>query len=83
MRSARRYTKKHSFDIDYLFNEAKYDEFVRYKSCESKVRFPDEMHAIHACLGHSVEHGGCRYYRCPYCKGYHITSQVEDLSKAC
>lgn len=57
-----------------------YGEYSLIRGCKAKLRFPDEITAIHAAIGHSVKHGPCRHYLCPYCEGYHLTSHVEDLS---
>lgn len=57
-----------------------YSEYSRIRGCEAKVRFPDLDSVIHAAIGHSAKHGPCRYYHCPNCKGYHLTSKVHGAS---
>lgn len=51
----------------------------RIRGCARKVRFPDELHAIHAAIGHSCKHGPCRYYHCPFCGGYHLTHKLRGI----
>lgn len=59
-----------------------YSAFVSWRMCGRKRRFADEWEAIHACLEHSKSHGACRYYKCPQCGGYHITSHVDGDAAA-
>lgn len=72
-------SKRHRYNAHYMYTQATHEQFVKYRTCQRKRRLPDEFDAIHAAIGHSIKHGPCRYYRCPYCKGYHLTSDVEDL----
>lgn len=53
-----------------------YEDWVRVKSCPSKVRFADELDAISAAIGVSLSHGPARAYRCERCGGYHVTTRV-------
>ena len=55
----------------------------RARMCRAKSVYADEMEAIGACIVVSAEHGPRRYYACPYCGGYHLTSRVEDLGCLC
>ena len=52
------------------------EEYRRVKMCLSKRRIPTEEQAAHEALEHSLKHGPCRYYECPYCGRYHLTSKV-------
>lgn len=45
------------------------------KMCDGKVRYPTEEAAIRCLLRRSREVGKLRYYECPICKGYHLTSK--------
>ncbi len=45
------------------------------RMCEGKVRYPTEEAAIRCLLRRSREVGKLRYYECPICKGYHLTSK--------
>lgn len=46
--------------------------------CGGKVGYPDQYAAIAAAVRASSNIGPCRYYRCPICKSYHLTtSNVE------
>lgn len=48
---------------------------LRWKSCESKKRYPNREEAedaIEACARHGTT--GLRCYRCDYCRGWHLTS---------
>lgn len=54
---------------------AKKEAALREKACESKNRYVsryDAQQAIDACAAHGTT--GLHYYRCPYCKGWHLTS---------
>lgn len=55
-----------------------YDDYVRMKMCSSKIRYDNDLDAIAACLSWSQKHHACRFYHCPRCGGYHITSHVGD-----
>ena len=58
-------------------NRAKtYDQWKQIKCCQSKVKYKDDLSAIHAALMQSRHHGPCRWYHCETCNGYHITTQV-------
>lgn len=51
------------------------EEALRWKSCESKKRYPSREEAedaIEACARHGTT--GLRCYRCDYCRGWHLTS---------
>ena len=51
----------------------------RQKSCESKNRYPSKTEAqlaIASCAEHGTK--GLSTYRCPYCKGWHLTSHPWD-----
>nr|AHF25152.1 hypothetical protein [uncultured bacterium Contig1772] len=55
---------------------AKKEAALRDKACESKNRYPtryDAQEAIDACAAHGKT--GLHSYRCPYCKGWHLTSK--------
>ena len=48
---------------------------LRNKACSSKNRYAtrdEAQDAIAACAAHG--RGGLSAYRCPYCKGWHLTS---------
>ena len=52
---------------------------LRRKACESKNRYTcesDALVAIRACAAHGTT--GLRAYRCPYCKGWHLTSHARE-----
>lgn len=58
---------------------AAHREEVRYeKACASKNRYVTKGEAEAALLA-CAEHGrsGLRIYRCPYCKGWHLTSHPQ------
>jgi len=49
---------------------------LRRKACESKNRYAcesDAQVAIRSCAEHGTT--GLHAYRCPYCKGWHLTSK--------
>ena len=49
---------------------------LRYKACESKNRYScrsDAEEAIRLCAEHGTT--GLHRYRCPHCKGWHLTSK--------
>lgn len=51
-------------------------EALRYKACESKKRYTcrgDAEEAIRLCAEHGTT--GLHSYRCPHCKGWHLTSK--------
>jgi hypothetical protein len=48
----------------------------------NKVRFPDELAAMLALNKRSnSEKGEIRHYRCPRCRGWHLTSQPKRVRK--
>ena len=49
---------------------------LRNKACESKNRYSSQSEARLA-IASCAEHGttGLHAYRCPYCKGWHLTSK--------
>lgn len=58
---------------------AAHREEARYeKACASKNRYAAKGEAEAALLA-CAEHGrhGLRIYRCPYCKGWHLTSHPQ------
>ena len=57
---------------------AKKEAALREKACESKNRYPSRYEAqaaIDACAAHGKT--GLHYYRCQYCKGWHLTSKPQ------
>lgn len=58
-----------------------YADYIHVKTCLSKLRYEDEFDVIDACISLSRKYGPCRYYECPDCGGFHITTQVEDLNE--
>lgn len=55
-----------------------HDAALRKKACESKNRYAfrsEAEDAIAACAAHGTY--GLHAYRCPYCKGWHLTSKPE------
>ena len=51
----------------------------RLKSCESKNRYATKGEAelaIASCAAYGTK--GLKSYRCPYCKGWHLTSHPWD-----
>ena len=56
-----------------------HEEALRRKACESKNRYAcesDAQAAIRSCAAHGTS--GLRAYRCPYCKGWHLTSHSRE-----
>ncbi|MGI6590902.1 MAG: hypothetical protein ACOX1O_04725 [Eggerthellaceae bacterium] len=51
------------------------DEARREKACTSKNRY-DSLEEARATIAWCADHGrrGLQAYRCPYCKGWHLTS---------
>lgn len=49
-------------------------QLKRVAMCDSKVRYRDEISAMLA-LSHR-NHDVLRAYRCPYCAGWHLTSEA-------
>ena len=57
---------------------ARREEALREKSCFSKKRYScrgDAEEAIRLCADHGRT--GLRCYKCPYCKGWHLTSKPQ------
>lgn len=61
-----------------LFQQMGIQDYRQASMCLSKKRFNNEMEAIAACIRVSRNTGPLRYYRCPYCDGFHLTSQIHD-----
>lgn len=55
--------------------DAAHDAAVRRKACESKNRYDSRAEAMDAAAACAARgRGGLSVYRCPYCKGWHLTS---------
>lgn len=66
--------RERSSELERQRDEALYD-----KACASKKRYATKADAIWA-IGRCEAHGtrGLTCYRCPYCKGWHLTSHHHD-----
>ena len=74
-------------DMDFLFEREERhqanisrekEQALRYKACESKNRYScrdDAEEAIRLCTEHGTT--GLHSYRCPHCKGWHLTSKPQ------
>lgn len=54
---------------------ARHEEALRQKACESKNRYASRAEAeenLAWCEAHGKR--GLQVYRCPYCRGWHLTS---------
>lgn len=58
--------------------EAEHEVAMRYKACERKNRYTTREEALDV-IASCAEHGtrGLSAYRCPYCKGWHLTSHPQ------
>lgn len=50
----------------------------RLRMCRGKAVYADDWEAIHGAICASRSSGRAyRIYRCPYCRGYHLTTETE------
>lgn len=48
----------------------------KLRSCKSKIRYPNQMVAMHAAVK-----TGMTWYHCHFCKGWHLTKDRDPLAK--
>lgn len=49
------------------------------RMCLNKKRYDTELQAIHACIGSSASYRKLfRWYRCPRCHKWHVTSKIRS-----